>query len=163
MSTSGFFLSDLYTKSPDKIPSHYTTGDTIEILKSLDIKGSNVYAVSPELSENGDTFLAINSHQPFDGGLAWYEAHINSNEGWNMLGGLFPGSPVILVGHNENLGWGHTVNKPDIVDIYELEVNPNNDNQYFFDGEWLEFESFDVSIDIKVLGKASIKHKEKQQ
>jgi len=156
-----FFLSDLYTKSPDKIPSHYTIGDTIEILKSLDIKGSNVYAVSPELSENGDTFLAINSHQPFDGELAWYEAHINSNEGWNMLGGLFPGSPVVLVGHNENLGWGHTVNKPDIVDIYELEINPNNDNQYFFDGEWLEFESFDVSIDIKVLGKASIKHKEK--
>ena len=34
-----FFLSDLYTKSPDKIPTHYTIGDTIEILKSLDIKG----------------------------------------------------------------------------------------------------------------------------
>ena len=156
-----FFLSDLYTKKPEDIPSHYTIGDTIEILKNLDIKGSNVYAVSPDLSNNGETFLAMNSHQPFDGELAWYEAHINSNEGWNMLGGLFPGSPVVLVGHNENLGWGHTVNKPDIVDIYELEINPNNDNQYLFDDEWLDFEIFNVEIDIKVIGKALIKHKEK--
>ena len=156
-----FFLSDLYTKSPNDIPSHYTIGDTIEILKNLDVKGSNVYAVSPNKSENGETFLAINSHQPFDGELAWYEAHINSNEGWNMLGGLFPGSPVVLVGHNEHLGWGHTVNKPDIVDIYELEINPYNSNQYLFDNEWLEFESFDVEIDVKVIGKASIVYKEK--
>ena len=155
-----FFFSDLYTKNPEDIPSHYTIGDTIEILKSLDVKGSNVYAVSPTLSQSNETFLAINSHQPFDGELAWYEAHVHSNEGWNMIGGLFPGSPVILVGHNENLGWGHTVNKPDIVDIYELEINPNNNNQYLFDGEWLDFESFEIDIGIKVLGKALINHKE---
>ena len=55
-----FFLSDLYTKKPEEIPSHYTIGDTIEILKSLDIKGSNVYAISPKISENNETFLAIN-------------------------------------------------------------------------------------------------------
>tara|TARA_B100000965_G_scaffold86848_1_gene70329 strand:- start:167 stop:2356 length:2190 start_codon:yes stop_codon:yes gene_type:complete len=154
------FFSDLYTKKPEDIPSHYTIGDTIEILKNLDIKGSNVYAVSPELSGENETFLAINSHQPFDGELAWYEAHIHSNEGWNMIGGLFPGSPVVLVGHNEHLGWGHTVNKPDIVDIYKLDINPNNNNQYLFDGKWLDFETFEIDIDIKLLGKALIKHTE---
>ena len=156
-----FFLSDLYTKNPEDIPSEYTTGDTIEILKNLDIKGSNVYAVSPDKTNKGETYLAINAHQPFDGELAWYEAHINSNEGWNMLGGLFPGSPVVLVGHNKYLGWGHTVNNPDIVDIYNLEINPDNGNQYWFDGEWIDFESFDVTIKIKVLGKALYNYKEK--
>ena len=33
-----------------------------------------------------------------------------------MMGGLFPGSPFIFVGFNENIAWGFTVNKPDLSD-----------------------------------------------
>ena len=61
-------------------------------------KGSNVFAVSSSRSEDDKIRLAINSHQPWDGPFAWYEAHIHSEEGWNMAGGLFPGSPIVLVG-----------------------------------------------------------------
>ena len=86
--------------------------------------GSNVIAVSPSRSDDKFTRILINSHQPWSGPVAWYEAHLNSNEGWNMVGGLFPGSPVVLVGHNENIGWSHTVNKPDLIDVYELTLNP---------------------------------------
>ena len=142
-----FFLADLYEKKPEDIPSHYSLEESLEFIKRAE--GSNVYAVSPNASNNKSTFLAINSHQPWDGELAWYEAHIHSEEGLNMVGGLFPGSPVVFVGHNENLGWGHTVNKPDILDIYELEINPENENQYKFDDEWKEFEIFEVIIDVK--------------
>ena len=147
------FLGDLYFKSPEEIPDHYTSRETLD-----KIKGSNVYAIAPGLTDNNSTFLAINSHQPFDGELAWYEAHINSKEGWNMVGGLFPGSPVVLVGHNDSLGWGHTVNRPDILDIYELEINPDNDKQYKFDNEWLDFEEYDINIEIKTIGKLMHTH-----
>ena len=51
-----------------------------------------------------------------------------------MMGGLFPGSPFIFVGFNENIAWGFTVNKPDLSDSYLLEINPENENQYFLDG-----------------------------
>ncbi len=149
------FLGDLYFKKPKDVPPYYKRSDEIE-----KIKGSNVYALSPIITEQDNTILGINTHQPFDGELAWYEAHINSKEGWNMIGGLFPGSPVVLVGHNENLGWGHTVNRPDILDIYELEINPDNDNQYKFDDKWLDFENFEVTVKIKTIGK--LKHKHKQ-
>ena len=149
------FLGDLYFKKPSEIPPYYKRSDEIE-----KIKGSNVYALSPKITDKGNTILGINSHQPFEGELAWYEAHINSKEGWNMIGGLFPGAPVVLVGHNENLGWGHTVNRPDILDIYELEVNPDDENQYKFNGKWEDFESFEVIIKIKTIGK--LKHKHKQ-
>ena len=149
------FLGDLYFKKPSEIPPYYKRSDEIE-----KIKGSNVYALSPKITDKGNTILGINSHQPFEGELAWYEAHINSKEGWNMIGGLFPGSPVVLVGHNENLGWGHTVNRPDILDIYELEVNPDDENQYKFNEKWEDFESFEVIIKIKTIGK--LKHKHKQ-
>jgi acyl-homoserine-lactone acylase len=114
--------------------------------------GSNAFAVAPSRTPDGSTYLAINSHQPWDGPVAWYEAHAVSEEGWNCIGGLFPGTPVILVGHNEHLGWAHTVNSPDLVDIYVLDINPENANQYRFDGEWRDFEVRQVPIEVKLWG-----------
>ena len=58
--------------------------------------GSNTIAVSPERSADNYTRITTNSHQPWEGPVTWYEAHINSKEGWNMSGGLFPGSPLIF-------------------------------------------------------------------
>ena len=97
--------------------------------------GSNVFAVGPNRSEDGHTRIAINSHQPWIGPVTWYEVHIHSNEGWNVSGGLFPGSPVIFKGYNEHLAWSHTVNDPDLVDIYELTLNPDDENQYLMEGK----------------------------
>ena len=60
------------------------------------ILGSNAIAVSSFKTDDESTRLIINSHQPLDGPVAWYEAHIKSDEGWNMMGGTFPGSPLFL-------------------------------------------------------------------
>ena len=48
------------------------------------VTGSNAYAISPSKSSDGSTRLMINSHQPLEGPLAWYEAHIKSEEGLNL-------------------------------------------------------------------------------
>ena len=40
------------------------------------------------------------------------------------MGGMFPGAPTAGVGFTAEHGWGATVNKPDLVDIYVLEINP---------------------------------------
>ena len=114
--------------------------------------GSNAMTVSPYNSTDGSTMLAINSHQPTTGPVAWYEAHVQSNEGLNVMGGLFPSGATIGVGFNENLGWGATVNKPDLVDIYVLDIDPNNSNRYRLDGEWKTLESREITIDIKLMG-----------
>ena len=116
------------------------------------VLGSNVIAVSSSRSADRHTRLLINSHQPWSGPVAWYEAHLNSNEGWNMVGGLFPGSPVVFVGHNENIGWSHTVNSPDLIDVYELEVNPDNPKQYYIDGKAVNFEIDEAAIEVKLWG-----------
>ena len=116
------------------------------------ITGSNAYAMNSNKSSDGSTRLMINSHQPLEGPLAWYEAHIKSEEGLNMMGGLFPGSPFVLVGFNENLGWGFTVNKPDLSDIYRLVINPNNANQYLLDDEWKDFEVEELKLKVKIFG-----------
>ncbi|MFQ5627485.1 MAG: acylase, partial [bacterium] len=114
--------------------------------------GSNTFAIAPSRSADGKTRLAINSHQPWEGPAAWYEAHLKSEEGWDMVGGLFPGSPVILHGHNRHLGWAHTVNRPDLIDVYVLEINPDNPEQYKFDGEWQELDIRETPIRVKLFG-----------
>jgi acyl-homoserine-lactone acylase len=115
--------------------------------------GSNTLAVSPARSANGETFLAVNSHQPWEGLVTWYEAHLHSEEGWDAVGGLFPGMPMVTHGHNRNLGWAFTVNKPDLVDVYVLETNPDNPDQYRFDDEWLDLEVRTAPITVKLLGR----------
>jgi acyl-homoserine-lactone acylase len=114
--------------------------------------GSNTFAVAPRRSADGFTRLAINSHQPWAGPVAWYEAHLHSETGWDAVGGLFPGSPVILHGHNRNLGWAHTVNKPDLIDVYLLETDPAHPNRYKLDGAWRELEVRTAAITVKLLG-----------
>jgi len=117
--------------------------------------GSNTFAVAPRRSADGFTRLAINSHQPWAGPVAWYEAHLHSETGWDAVGGLFPGVPLILHGHNRNLGWAHTVNKPDLIDVYALEMNPADPRQYKLDGAWRDLEVRTAAIQVKVLGPLS--------
>jgi acyl-homoserine-lactone acylase len=114
--------------------------------------GSNAFAFNSKITEDGNVYLAINSHQPLEGPVAWYEAHLQSEEGWNILGALFPGTPSILHGCNENLGWAHTVNNPDKLDVYQLELNPENRNQYKLDGKWEELVTSKVRLKVKIAG-----------
>lgn len=112
--------------------------------------GSNTFAIAPGRTPDGKTHLAINSHQPWTGPVAWYEARLKSEEGLDIVGGVFPGVPVILHGHNRDLGWAHTVNKPDLVDLYLLEMNPNNPDEYKYDGEWKRLDKDRVPIVVNI-------------
>lgn len=114
-----------------------------------DKMGSNAIAVHPSKTSTGEAFLAINAHQPNEGPEAFYEAHVNSEEGWNALGGLLAGGPAILHGVNEYLGWAHTVNLCDRLDVFQLQMNPKNSNQYMFDGQWIDLERKKIKLRIK--------------
>ena len=119
------------------------------------VAGSNAFALNSNKTSDGKTRLVINSHQPLDGPVAWYEAHISSDEGWNMMGGLFPGAPFVFVGFNESLGWGMTVNGPDLTDAFKLKINPENKNQYLLDGKWENFDIKNIKLPVKLLGPIS--------
>jgi len=112
--------------------------------------GSNGFAFKSTKTDDGKTYLNVNTHQPLEGPFSWYEAHVNSEEGWNMLGGLFPGLPLPVIGTNQYLGWTHTYNYPDMNDIYQLVVNPNNKDEYRVDGKWQKFEIEKVKLKVKV-------------
>ena len=111
--------------------------------------GSNAFAIAPRRSGDGVTRLVSNSHQPLRGGVAWYEMVVESGEGWHFAGANFPGSPFPFLGHNEHLGWTNTVNRPDLVDVYQLTMDDSG-TRYQLDGEWLDLESRTVTLPVRV-------------
>lgn len=125
---------------------------SVPLLENYKTAGSNAIAVNSRKSIDGQVYLDINAHQPLEGPVAFYEAHLCSEEGWNILGANFPGAPSILHGVNENLGWAHTVNAPDKLDVYQLEINPANKLEYKLDGKWETLESKNAALKVKVAG-----------
>ncbi|MDC1250110.1 penicillin acylase family protein, partial [Flavobacteriaceae bacterium] len=115
-------------------------------------KGSNTFAFNSSKTKDGSTYLAINTHQPLDGPVSWYEAHLCSDEGTNILGALFAGSPNILIGANENLAWTHTVNQPDKTDVFALEMHPKDKLKYKVDDDYLLLETKKAKLQVRFLG-----------
>mgnify|MGYP002397502688 CR=1 FL=1 len=115
-------------------------------------RGSNAIAISSRRTVDSSTYLAINSHQPMEGWYSWYEAHLTSEEGLNIIGGTFPGGVTIFHGVNDYLGWAHTVNHADFSDVYKLRMHETQKDHYYFDGDWLSLEKVTYRSWVKVLG-----------
>lgn len=145
--TAVIFSISLFCGVDQALPQ--VLGGKIATIPGFNPEGSNAFAMNSAKTTTGESFLAINAHQPLEGPVAFYEAHLQSEQGWNMLGGLFPGGCLIFHGTNENLGWAHTVNYQDKLDVFQLEMNPNNKNQYKFDGEWINLETNKAKLKIK--------------
>lgn len=112
------------------------------------LNGSNAFAVAPRRSGDGHTRLISNAHQPWTGGVAWYEVTIHSNQGWDFAGATFPGGFVPFLGHNKTLGWTNTVNRPDLIDVYRLTLDADR-THYRFDGKWLPLEARRVWLRVR--------------
>lgn len=113
-------------------------------------RGSNAFAFNRHKTKEQEVFIAINSHQPLRGAYSWYEAHVNSEEGWNALGGVLPGGLSVFLGSTPNLAWAHTVNYPDMHDVYQLTMHPKDKLMYKFDGEWHKLEKRKITVKVKL-------------
>jgi penicillin amidase/acyl-homoserine-lactone acylase len=137
---SGRANMEMSTKSTRE--AFINTTDDIEL-------GSNGLAVAPSRSADGHTRLAANSHQPYEGRVAWYEARLKSEEGIDLIGGLFPGTPILLTAVGPNFGWASTVNKPDLFDTFKLVVDDEkNPTKYRMDGAWKNLERKQIKYNV---------------
>lgn len=137
--------------SPDIKPLPATGQTAVADTNDGNMNGSNAFVIAPKRSADGFTRLVSNAHQPYRGGVAWYELVVHSKAGWDFAGATFPGVPYPLLGHNKTLGWTNTVNRPDLIDIYKLVLNKDG-TQYRFDGKWLPLESRRVWLHVKLWG-----------
>ncbi len=149
---AGFVLISPFFHKFDDVLTRINEGtieDPVAVVgNAAEARGSNAFAIAPHRMADGSTVLISNSHQPWTGPLAWWEARIASGEGWSMAGPLFPGTPFILMGYNEHLGWTNTVNIPDLIDVYKLTLD-ESEKRYRFDGEWRDLESESFWLKVK--------------
>ena len=130
-----------------KAPGKTALARPLPMGEDAEYAGSNAFAVAPEKS-GGPTILVSNSHQPWRGGVAWYELVVESGDGWHYAGANFPGSPFPFLGHNEDLGWTNPVNTPDMIDIYKLEMDDSG-SRYRLDGKWHDLEATSFTLPVR--------------
>lgn len=147
---AGFMLRSPFFFGLDKPLGALVAGDPVpRDAGPADERGSNGFAVAGKRSADGVTRLIVNSHQPWEGGVSWWEVVVHSGQGWDFAGALFPGAPYPLLGHNKTLGWTNTVNRPDLIDVYKLVVNDAG-SEYRLDGKWLPLQSERVWLRVKL-------------
>ena len=124
---------------------------TIKTDNLLAPKGSNGFALNSNKTMDGNVYLGINSHQPLEGPYSWYEAHVHTDEGWDMLGATFPGGVTLFHGANQHLGWAHTVSFADHDDVYLITTRKQDGKiQYKYDGQWQELKVKKVKLKVKL-------------
>ncbi len=111
--------------------------------------GSNMWALAPSRSRSGQAILLGNPHQPWSPVATYYEAQLTVPGKLNFYGSTFIGRPVLTTGWNEQLGWSHTVNYPDLEEIYELALDRERPDHYRFDGDALPLVRDDVQLEVK--------------
>jgi acyl-homoserine lactone acylase PvdQ len=109
---------------------------------------SNQWVVSSEKTVLGVPIALIDPHLNFETSGHWYEARLHAEE-IEACGMSVPGTPFIGLGHNRYISWAATTGGPDCSDVYELEINPDNQLQYKYDGEWREIETEKIIIRVK--------------
>jgi len=130
------------------------TNDTISYLMGLEnqvyerMVGSNNWVISGKLTETGKPILANDPHLSnlFPG--FFYQVYADLN-GFTLSGNVIPGMPFIIIGRNSNIAWGVTNIGTDVIDYFELTLNPENKNQYLVDNKWTDFEIIKKRIKIK--------------
>jgi len=109
---------------------------------------SNCWAVSGDLTESGGAMLANDYHMPLLLPSMWYEVHI-SGAGIDAMGITLPGFPAIVAGHNRDIAWGATTTGADTQDLYMERLNPENPDEYLYNGEYVPFDVVIETIDYK--------------
>lgn len=106
--------------------------------------GSNAWAINSSKTASGNAMLMANPHLLWDGFFRFFEAHLITDEN-SLYGATLIGMPTLGIAFNKFLGWTHTVNTLDNVDLYELSIE---DDRYLIDGEYKDFEVDTITISI---------------
>lgn len=111
-------------------------------------EGSNAWVVSGSRTVSGKPLLAGDPHIRFALPAVWYEAHL-SMPGFELYGHHQALSPFASLGHNRDFGWSLTMFQNDDMDLVAERLNPDNPDQVWHQGRWVDLIREQAVIEVK--------------
>lgn len=101
-------------------------------------EGSNNWVVAPSKSSTGRAIMANDPHRAYSAPSLRYIVQL-STPTLDVVGAGEPALPGISIGHNDTVAFGLTIFNIDQEDLYVYELNPDNPNEYKYQGKWVPF------------------------
>lgn len=120
--------------------------------------GSNAWVVSGQHTQSGKPILANDPHLGLQLPSLWYAV---SQQGatFSAAGMSLVGTPLVILGKNDQIAWGATNMMADVQDLYLEQLNPGDPTQYLADGRWQKFISRSEKIHVKADFPAALRAK----
>jgi len=110
--------------------------------------GSNGWAIGRDRAAHDGGLLLSNTHFPAEGERKWHESQLTLTGQWSAYGSSLMGVAVINLGFNEHVAWTHTVSNAPRFTAALLSLEPGTPTRYLYDGDYLDMDSRDYSIDV---------------
>ena len=111
--------------------------------------GSNSWVVDGTRTVSGKPLLANDPHLDISMPATWYEIALHG-PGLDVIGFSLPGTPGVLIGHNDHIAWGVTNVEADDTDLYLETLDPvNHPGQYRYNNHWLPLQIHQETISIR--------------
>jgi penicillin amidase len=112
------------------------------------ISGSNAWTVHGSKTDTGKPYLCNDPHLVLQNPNIWYMMHIHTPE-WHASGVSVPSQPMILIGHNANIGWGITLSFSDIEDVFIEKFTDDTCSSYIHEEKELQTNIIEEKIFVK--------------
>lgn len=136
---------------------HLNNWDFLKTLEKGSV-GSNNWVISGSKTESGYPIMANDPHRALAVPSLRYMVHLSA-PGWDVIGGGEPVIPGVSIGHNGIGAWGLTVFETDNEDIYVYKINPHNQEQYWYKGEWVDMLLIQDTIKVKNADDVMVTHR----
>lgn len=109
---------------------------------------SSTWILGPSRTASRRPIVFIDPHWPAEGQTSWWEFHVRA--GRMQAGGFgLPGIPLVGLGYTNGVAWAATAGGADSADVFELKINPENLDQYWYDGQWRNLAIREIRISVK--------------
>lgn len=98
--------------------------------------GSNAWALAGSRTASGKPLLSSDMHLEYSLPGIWHMVHLQA-PGLNVAGVALPGTPGVIVGHNQQIAWGVTNLQFDVQDLY-IEKIDERTGRYVYRGQVLQ-------------------------
>ncbi|TVQ90130.1 MAG: hypothetical protein EA397_14370 [Deltaproteobacteria bacterium] len=149
---SGYYLLDMIATAAPPLDTGARRRAPISLQefgeRLIPRNGSNGLALGGDETETGRGMVVSNSHFESEGERRWYELHQTVPGEVDVYGVALMGVPLVNMGFNEHVAWTHTVSTTPRFLIYALELRPGDPTRYRYNGEWVDMEIEDITIEV---------------